>query len=213
MVQLGLNIPLPIKGFFTLEEDLLDCSLTEMEDLLGYSKGRLKQGADIFILEAPTQTTDFDRMATSVFPGHRFSGSNLFHAVNGNEKKEHDLRLFQRKRLIKVAPLIIHLEAMRSFLTREEYDLLKDTNTHGKSVREIIAEFKKTYPKNTDMLTKIEQNFAKSREIYDRKDINDELYPSAIGSGVPQWKLNAPVLGRCVCRMTDYTGDRYHKVF
>ena len=213
MVQLGLDISLPVRGFFTLENELLDSSLSEMEDLLGYSKGRLKQGADIFILHPPAHPSDFDRMGTSVFPGHQFSGSNLYHAINSNGKKEEDLRTFQRKRLIKVVPLTIHLDAMRKFLSEVEYNLLKDTNTNGKSVKEVIAELKKAFAKHPETVAKIDQDFAKSKEIYQRRDINDELYPSATGSGVMQWELKTTVLARCVCRMTDYTGDRYQKVF
>lgn len=213
MVQLGLDLPLPVRGFFTLEEHLLDHSLSEMENLLGYSKGRLKQGADIFILQPPTHTYDFDRMGTSVFPGHRFGGSNLYHAINGEEKKEHDMKLFQRKRLVKVVPLMIHLEAMRRFLTEKEYFLLKDTHVPGKTAKEIMAEWKKTFAKNPTMLAKIERDFARSKEIYQRQNINDELYPMASGSGVPQWELKTTVLARCECRLTDYTGDRYQRVF
>ncbi len=213
MVQLGLDIPLPIRGFFTLEEDIIDLSLSEMEDLLGYAKGRLKQGADIFILQPPLHTNDFDRMATTVFQGHRFSGSNLFHAINGDGKKEEDLKLFKRKRLAKVVPVTIHLDAMRKFLTREEYDILLDTDTKGKTVKEILADVRRAFARSPETVAKIENNFARSKEIYHRRDINDELYPPAQWTGAPQWQLKTLVLGRCVCRLLDYTADRYQKLF
>lgn len=213
MVQLGLDIQLPVRGFFTLEEHLLDHSLSEIESLLGYNKGRLRQGADIFILQPPAHTYDFDRMGTSVFPGHRFGGSKLQQAINGDEKKEHDMKIFQRKRLAKVVPLTIHLEAMRRFLTEREYILLKDTYVPGKTAKETMAEWKRVFAKDPAMLTKIERDFARSSEIYQRQNINDELYPMGAGWGVPQWELKSSVMARCECRLTDYTGDRYQRVF
>lgn len=212
MIQLGLDLMFHLKGFFTIERTLLNKNLAEMESLLGYEKGRLKQGADIFILTPPTKTSDFEIMGTTIFPGHRFEGSNLHNAINSVEKKEELLKLFQRQRLIKVVPLQIHMEAMRKFLTEQEYLILKDTDTKGKSTKTILAQLKGIFQNNLATFDKIKHNFARSQEIYRRDNINDSLYPSA-NIGIGQWKMNKTVPARCVCRLTDYIDDRYTKMF
>lgn len=212
MIQLGLDIPTYVRGFFTLERDLLNKSLFEMESLLGYQKGRLKQGADILILNPPTKATDFEVMGTTVFPGHKFENSPLQKSINSNAKKERDLSIFRRQRLIKVAPLQIHLEAMKEYLTTEEYQILKDTDTKGKSSTVILRELKSRFGSNSETLKIIEANFEKSKAIYKRQTINDKLYPSA-RRGIYQWRLNTNVRARCVCRLTNYHQDRYTRMF
>ncbi len=211
-MQLGLNIPITTRGFFTLVEELIDCSLSQMEELLGYSRGRLKQGADIVILQPPLHPYDFDRMATSVFQGHRLSGSNLFHAINGEDKKMEDLRMFQRKRIVKVIPLMIHLEAMRTFLSEAEYDVLKETNTKGQSIREITGQWQVAFRDSPLAYGRMLQIFNNTDKLF-RQRVNDALYPMALGSGVRQWELKTEVAGRVVCRMTDYSVDRYQRLF
>jgi len=212
MIQLGLDIPTYVRGFFTLEKDLLNKSLFEMEDLLGYEKGRLKQGADILILNPPTRATDFEIMATTVFPGHKFENSPLHQSINGNSKKERDLSIFRQKRLIKVVPLQIHLEAMRKYLNDEEYYILKDTNTRGKSTKIVLKELRERFRNSPETLQIIESNFKESAQLYQRNKINDALYPSA-KRGIYQWKLNTSVRARCVCRITSYMQDRYTRIF
>ena len=211
MIQLGLDIPTYVKGFFTLERDLLNKNLFEMESLLGYQKGRLKQGADILILSPPTRATDFEVMGTTVFPGHKFENSPLQQSINSNSKKERDLSIFRRQRLIKVAPLQIHMDAMKKYLTEEEYLILKDTDTKGKSKHAILKELRSRFKSNAETLKIIEQNFDKSQEIYQRQAINDKLYPSA-RRGIYQWRLNTKVRARCVCRLTSYYQDRYTRM-
>lgn len=212
MIQLGLDIPTYVRGFFTLEKDLLNKSLFEMESLLGYEKGRLRQGADILILSPPSRATDFEIMGTTMFPGHKFENSPLQQSINGDSKKQRDLSIFRKKRLIKVAPLQIHLEAMKKYLTTDEYYVLKDTDTKGKSKRDILQELRKRFSSSSETLKKIEKNFDKSQEIYQRQGINDKLYPSA-SRGIYQWRLNTTVRARCVCRLTNYHEDRYTRMF
>lgn len=212
MIQLGLDIPIYIKGYFTLEKDLLNKSLFEMETLLGFETGRLRQGADILILQPPTSVADFEIMGTTVFPGHRMEDSPLHKSINSNSKKEEDLRSFRRKRLLKVIPLTIHLEAMRKHLNPEEYQILKDTDRKGKSSSVLLKELRNRFKNSPKTIGIIERNFMKSEEIYERVSINDELYPSA-KRGIYQWKLNRNILARCVCRLTNYHKDIYSRTF
>lgn len=214
MIQYGLDISISLRGYFTLEKYLVDLNLYQIEDKLGYEKGRLKQGADFYILSPPNHPSDFEVLGTSVFPGHRFEDSNLQKTINNQDKKRRDLNLFRRKRIIKVVPLQIHIEAMRKYLKDEEYHLIKDINTHGMSQTEFLQSIQAKYRNNTTLIRQIQENFAKVNDIYKhRTDINDSMYPSATGGGVPQWKLNRTLPGRCVCRLTDYHEDIYQRVF
>jgi|GEM_PF-2402348 len=214
MIQYGLDISISLRGYFTLEKHLIDLNLSQIEDKLGYEKGRLKQGADFYILSPPNHPSDFEVLGTSVFPGHRFEDSNLQKTINSQDRKSQDLNLFRRKRIIKVVPLQIHIEAMRKYLKEEEYNLIKDVSTYGYSINEFIQNIQARYRNNTTLVRQIQENFAKASDIYKhRTDINDTMYPSATGGGVPQWRLNRTLPGRCVCRLTDYYEDIYQRVF
>jgi hypothetical protein len=214
MIQYGLDFHLHVKGFFTLEKFLINKTLNEIEGLLGYHRGRLKQGADIYLLSPPNNPGDFERFGTSVFPGHKFDGSNLQKAINSDGKKEEDLSVFRRKRIIKVVPLQIHIEAMAKYLSPEDYQLIREVNAYGKSEQELIREITHRYRNNATLIQEVKRNFALAKEVYQKNEqVNDELYPSAYGGSVPQWRLNVLLPGRCVCRMTDYYIDRYQKIF
>lgn len=215
MIQYGLDIPHTVRGYFTLEKHLLNRSLSEMEDILGYNKGRLKQGADFFILSPPSRPSDFDVMGTSVFQGHRFENSNLQKTINSNDKKHKDISIFRRKRPIKVVPLQIHLDALRPFISEKEYHVIREIETTGLTTKALINEIRRRFRDNGLLLQQLEQNIAQRANVYKavRADgVDDYLYPSAKGSGVPQWKLNVALPARCVCRMTDYTEDRYQRL-
>lgn len=206
MIQYGLNLEYQLKGFFTLEKSLLNKNLVEMEGLLGYEKGRLQQGADIFIIAPPTKVHEFEIMATSMFPGHKFDGSPLHQTINTENHKQDDLSTFRRQRLIKVVPLQIHTEAMRKYVTDREYQAL--TSANSKNMKELMDVFRD----NPTVLNKLKEDIALSKDIFTRDDINDRLYPSANLGSVEQWKLNVGMRARCVCRMTDYRDDRYSRI-
>ena len=185
-----------------------------MEGLLGYEAGRLKQGADFYILSPPNHLSDFERFATSVFPGHKFAGSNLQNAINSDGKKQEDLSTFRRKRLIKVVPLQIHIEALAKYLPPQDYQLIREVSAYGKSESELIAEISQRYRNNTTLIEQVKRNFALAKEIYQRsEEANDQMYPPAYRGSVPQWRLNTLTMARCVCRMTDYQEDIYQKAF
>ncbi len=214
MIQLSLDIPTQVYGFFTLEKYLIGLSLYEIEGILGYEQGRLKQGADFYIVTPPNHASDFDRYGTSVFPGHKFENSNLQNAINTNEKRNEDLSTFRRKRLIKVIPLQMHIEAMAKYLSREDYQLIREVKTYGRSEQEVIDHINLMYRDNFELIQQVKSAFALASDIYKKnKSINDEMYPSAKDSGVPQWKLKRGMPARCICRLTDYTQDRYQKAF
>jgi hypothetical protein len=214
MIQYHFDFPIPMWGYFTLEKDLLNCSLVEMEQRLGYSAGRIKQGADIFILESPSNTSDFDYMGTTMFPAHRLESTGLGNSLNSDKAKHVYLRWFREHRLIKVVPLTTHLEAMKSLIDPKDYAILKDIElfAKGKSDGEVKQELLRRFDHATETKALIMSHFKKKDAIKKREDINDELYPPALGACVPQWKLNMPVNGRCLFRMTDYHADRLEKI-
>ena len=212
MIQLGLDLPIFVKGYFTLEKDLLNKTLYEMERLLGYQKGRLKQGADILILKAPKRTSDFAIMGTTLFPGHRLEKTSLNRAMNGEESKLKSLELFKRERLIKVVPLTIHVAAMKPYLSSEEYTILREINTIDRDKEEIIQELKDRGLNDNSLLVKqLKENYRLVDKLYKRQKISDNLYPSA-KRAIYQWRLLSAIQGRCVCRMTNYRKDRYTRM-
>jgi len=131
MIQQGLPISLPIKGYFTLEKDLINQRLFEIEDKLGYQKEGLKQGADFYLLSTPTSPHDFEILGTSLFPGDSIEKALLKKSLNSVRTKREHIQKFRNKRLIKVVPLQIHMEAMRQFLSEKEYTLIQEISSSG----------------------------------------------------------------------------------
>lgn len=72
MEELSIGNPINLKGFITQKGYLLGKSLEEIEQLLGYSRGRLKQGAWICeLLRLPT-INEFELAGYSQVASHRF---------------------------------------------------------------------------------------------------------------------------------------------
>ena len=211
MIQYGLDLEVTQSGFFTFEESIIGLNLHEIEDTLGFQKGRLKQGADIYLLDSPLRISDFDIMATTLFPGHQFEKSNLIKSVNTESNKQKHLGWFRRKKLVKVVPLQIHMEAMRKYLTPEEYALVRDFNPKGVDFKKFKYNLLSRFQNHPETQAKIKKDLSQRRDILRRDSINDKLYPSSTRGHVYQWSLNCETPARYVCRLVDYTEDKYHR--
>ncbi|MEO0776541.1 MAG: hypothetical protein AAFW73_27235 [Bacteroidota bacterium] len=238
MIQYHLDLQYRIAGYFTLEESLVGYNLERIEDLLGYEGGRLRQGADFYTFYSPNGVDGFVRAATTAFPGDRLLKSFLGQRINTRSKRQEDLQLLRRKRLIKVVPIEPHFKAIRKHFLRlveakkissEELAILDDLLQQGRSPEGYVNFVKRAYPRNKGLIRQLEDNLAKIKPLYEPQldelgyvinnhmdklgsSINNRMYPMALNGSVRQWKLTKPVLGRCLCRITHYRDDVYQRL-
>lgn len=194
------------KGFFTLEKNIKGCSLFEIEDRLGYAKGRLQQGADFYLIKTPHNTDAFDIYGTTETAEHRFPKDD-FLKHNQPTQKEKALELFKNERLIKVVPLKIHIEAAKSHLTEREYLILKEIKFG--SYDDIQRVWEEKFQFDRDSLGKLAQMFKLGNDVMKRESLNDMLYPPAKVQGIDQWKMKYPLLATRIYRIINYTQARY----
>ena len=217
-IQLGLNFQQPIRGSFTVERPLIGHNLVEIERMLGYQAGRLKQGADFYILDPPSSIQQFEIMGTTAIPEHHFRNSQMEAALNTDEVKEAHLSFFKTSveaTLMKVVPLQIHVEAMARYLSFEDYQLLKHWDRPGGlSRRQYLENIAREQGRHHPLYAQVERLFNEVADIFkENQDVNDHLYPSAGHRSVLAWKTKGSwsLPGRLVCRMTDYRRDLYQR--
>ncbi|MEL6638566.1 MAG: hypothetical protein AAFW73_21640 [Bacteroidota bacterium] len=218
MIQYNLDLQYRIAGYFTLEKSLVGYNLERIEGLLGYERGRLRQGADFYTFYSPNGVDGFERAATTVFPGDRFLKSPLGQQINTRTRRREDLQMLRRKRLIKVVPVESHFEAMRKYFSAEDFMVLDEMIRNSLSPREFLSMVKRNYSHQPRVIRQVEKNYAAVQDLYEvqldnqGRTVNDLMYPMARGGSVLQWKLTKPVFGRCLCRITHYHDDLYQRL-
>lgn len=171
-----------------------------MEQRIGYNVGRLRNGAHVFILNAPVSIYDFESMGISAFPSHKLEGSPLSKNMDTEGIRKKDLSKFRRKRLIKVIPILSHTAALVKAKT-EKFKSLKYEPGELKGIN---------HESNPSLLSMYNYQWQIQQALY--AQINDDLYPPSLHHPIPQWKLVNPVMARCVCTMDDYTLDVYRRM-
>jgi hypothetical protein len=194
------------RGFFTFEKNIQGYNLFELEERLGFEKGRLKQGADFYLLNKPHSTDYFDVFGTTETAEHRFP-KDAFQQQNQPTQKDLHLQRFQYERLIKVVPLKIHIEAARQHLTESEYQVLKDIKFG--TYDDIQRVWEEKFQFDTNSLGKLARMFKLGYDTMRRDDLNDKLYPPAKVGGIEQWKMKYPIMASRICRLVSYTKARY----
>ncbi|MEM9836469.1 MAG: hypothetical protein AAF828_08200 [Bacteroidota bacterium] len=199
-------------GYFTFEENILNKNLREIEDLLGFERSRLQEGADFYILTPPTQTNQFEVLGSTVFPGERFRASPLGQRVNSDDARMKALSKFRRKRLVKVFPLQAHPDAFYQHLKQlppAELKYFDQVSSMGGNPSAYIEQQSKRYGEKHFVVQRMREILETRNDIF--QQLLDEMYPSATGWGVPQFNALVPLSGHFYCRMTGYPGDTFRR--
>lgn len=110
-----VNEHIAVRGCITQEKYIKGRSLSEIEDILGFHKGRLSTGMKVAVLEHKPTTNDFDFLGYSNVAGHNFNQANLDKLNVAQLKKLVVEEVFTTSgpdRLIKVLPVTGHSNDM-----------------------------------------------------------------------------------------------------
>ena len=94
-----------VKGYFTIESNIRGLTSSEIEQKLGFRKGRLSSGARIFVLMREPSPAEFEPAGSTFFP-HR-NGLN----INDLTKTKFRPGAWFGERLVKVEPVLPHSAA------------------------------------------------------------------------------------------------------
>jgi hypothetical protein len=94
----------PVKGYFTVERNIVGLSLREMETTLGFRPGRLARGARILVLVRPPNPGEFVFAGSTRYPN---ADGLVDLAQRRNVPVPH---AWLGQRLVKVDPIIAHTD-------------------------------------------------------------------------------------------------------